>query len=128
MCQMTVTINSFPSFLDALSTTESTLAKSHSAPLRNCDAVLEQQQVLDNNQSERYQLRPSGVSFQSASFRRRTQEKIHELIRTATAATPSPDVCSANALLAQRTLKYRRVLERQSVYSTTSMPCRLSYH
>ena len=124
---MTVTINSFPSFLDALSTTESTLAKSHSAPLRNCDAVLEQQQVLDNNQSERYQLRPSGVSFQSASFRRRTQEKIHELIRTAAAASP-PDVCSANALLARRTLKYRRVLERQSVYSATSMPCRLNYH
>ncbi|CAI5743204.1 unnamed protein product [Hyaloperonospora brassicae] len=122
-------MDSFPSFLDALSTTESTLVKSHSTPLPICDAVLlEQQQALDNNRSERYQLRPSGVSFQSASFRRRTQEKIHELIRTATAATPSPDVCSANALLAQRTLKYRRVLERQSVYSTTSMPCRLSYH
>ncbi|KAG1693795.1 hypothetical protein DVH05_022899 [Phytophthora capsici] len=62
--------------------------------------------------SEKYVPRADGVlfQFQSEAFRLRIQVKISELMLTAA----STETCnSTNALLAKKTLKYRRVLERR---------------
>uniref|UniRef100_M4BYK3 Uncharacterized protein n=1 Tax=Hyaloperonospora arabidopsidis (strain Emoy2) TaxID=559515 RepID=M4BYK3_HYAAE len=109
-------VDTFPSFIDDLAIEPASVTTC--PPSTICNAPLGQQ--VAGNRSERYQLRPSGVSFQSEAFRLRTQAKVLELVRT---AGTSPDVFSTNALLARRALKYRRVLERQSVYSATAMSC-----
>ncbi|KAH7479914.1 hypothetical protein PRIC1_008536 [Phytophthora ramorum] len=69
--------------------------------------------------SERFLPHPSGVSFENEVFRLRTQAKISELVRTATTS----EVCSTNALLAKKALKYRRVLERQPFARSAAVQC-----
>ncbi|KAG2763984.1 hypothetical protein PC129_g14599 [Phytophthora cactorum] len=80
--------------------------------------------VQRQHSSERYLHQADGVSFQSEAFRLRTQTKISELVRTATASTEG--CSSTNALLAKKALKYRRVLERHqfaSAATTAAVPC-----
>ncbi|KAF4041200.1 hypothetical protein GN244_ATG06547 [Phytophthora infestans] len=76
--------------------------------------------VLSIPTSERYFQQPDGVSFQSETFRLRTQAKISELVRTANAATKT--CSSTNALLAKKALKFRRVLERRP-FGNAAVPC-----
>uniref|UniRef100_A0AAV1VNC8 Uncharacterized protein n=1 Tax=Peronospora matthiolae TaxID=2874970 RepID=A0AAV1VNC8_9STRA len=116
MCQVTVMAGSFPSFIDDLAIESASLTTCPASTI--CNAPLGQQ--VAGNRGERYQSRPSGVFFHSQAFRLRTQANVLELVRT---AGTSIDVCSTNALLARRALKYRRVLERQSVYSATAISC-----
>jgi hypothetical protein len=54
---------------------------------------------------ERFVRTPWGVAFESEAFRLQTEARIAYLLETAS----SPASSSANALLAQKTLKYRRV-------------------
>ncbi|KAG1691355.1 hypothetical protein DVH05_027017 [Phytophthora capsici] len=69
------------------------------------------QPLMASPESEKYLPRADGVSFQfqSEAFRLRIQAKISELMLSA-----STETCNGtNALLAKKTLKYRRVLERR---------------
>ncbi|ETI33484.1 hypothetical protein F441_19692 [Phytophthora nicotianae CJ01A1] len=105
MCNMVTMQTALPSFVEDPATVSAS-GKLLSLPTLNIS-------VQRERSSERYSQRANGVSFQSEAFRLRTQAKISELVRTATAST---DICSnTNALLAKKALKYRRVLERRQL-------------
>ncbi|KAG6579743.1 uncharacterized protein IUM83_19899 [Phytophthora cinnamomi] len=84
--------------------------------------VAARRQLSATAASERYSRRADGVSFQNEVFRLRTQAKISELVHLAATAA-STDVCSTNALLAKKALKYRRVLERRPFTTATAVQC-----
>ncbi|KAG2763985.1 hypothetical protein JG687_00012821 [Phytophthora cactorum] len=113
MCNMVTMQTSLPSFVQDPATV-SVSAKLLSLSTLNIA-------VQRQHSSERYLHQADGVSFQSEAFRLRTQTKISELVRTATASTEG--CSSTNALLAKKALKYRRVLERHQFASAAAVLC-----
>ncbi|EGZ27433.1 hypothetical protein PHYSODRAFT_308701 [Phytophthora sojae] len=118
MCNMMMVQHALPSFVEDPAS-ERASTKPVSLPMLN--VALRRQLTATISGPERYSRRADGVSFQSEAFRLRTQAKISELVRTATAA--STDDCSTNALLAKKALKYRRVLERRPLATATAVQC-----
>ncbi|KAE9022478.1 hypothetical protein PF010_g6080 [Phytophthora fragariae] len=115
MCNMMMVQHSMPSFVEDPAS-ERAPTKATTLPMLSIAARRQLSTTVTGPQ--RYSRRADGVSFQSEAFRLRTQTKISELVRTA-----SIEVCSTNALLAKKALKYRRVLERTQLATVTTVQC-----